>query len=322
MKLLRTNFFIACIFCFCSTIGFGYAQINLDYDGKSDLLVYRASQGFWYGLSSENNTFLAIHWGIETDKIVAADYDGDGLTDVAVYRPSNGFWYVRKSSNGQLIARQWGLSTDELVPADYDNDGLTDFAVWRPSTGIWYLLTSSTGYNTVAFSFGTFGDSPVQADYDGDGKADFAVYRPRTLPSGEISPDGSRWYIWQSASQTLRFKQLPLSGPGFLLAPNDYSGDGKADICYMSNNADVEGRIYTYFRSENNESVTTRVGMQLGAEPVPDDYDNDGKVDFAIRESDYWLVNKSSTSQLQRVFFGYYGDKSPLRERIVYTRGF
>lgn len=135
------------------------AATDFDGDARSDLSVFRPSDGTWHVLQSSTNTYTVQRFGSADDKIVAGDYDGDGRTDTAVFRPSNGTWYILRSSDGQVNVTRWGVSTDRPVPGDYDGDGQTDIAVYR--NGTWYIVQSSNGISYQ--QFGLSSDVPIFA---------------------------------------------------------------------------------------------------------------------------------------------------------------
>jgi spore coat protein A, manganese oxidase len=50
---------------------------------------------------------------LNTDTVVAGDYDGDGKTDVAVWR--NGIYYILNSANAAVSRQYFGTSGDLLI---------------------------------------------------------------------------------------------------------------------------------------------------------------------------------------------------------------
>jgi uncharacterized delta-60 repeat protein len=261
-----------------------------DYDGdsKSDVSVFRPSNGTWY-LNRSTSGVIAAQWGSSGDQIVPADYDGDAKADLAIYR--NGEWWVIRSSDATVSILTFGIAGDKPQPGDFDGDGKDDPAVYRPSTGVWYMFRSSdNGYSAIGFGVDT--DIPVRADYDDDGKCDIAVFRPSF----------GTWYIQQSTGG-YQIVQFGISGDIPVAA--DYDGDSRPDIAVYRQ---AEGKWYI-LQTANGQLKQTTFGL-AGDVPVPADYNGDGKADIAIfrptNATWYQLLSPSGTWAQQ--VFGSNGD--------------
>jgi uncharacterized delta-60 repeat protein len=260
-------------------------------DGKAEIAVFRPSDGVWHSLDSFDNSYTPFQWGLGTDKLAPADYDGDGRTDKAVFR--NGTWYIYQSSHNQVRTVQWGSSGDLPVPGDYNGDGQADIAVYRPSNGTWYISYSNPvqpgNVATAAFTFGISTDIPVLGDFDGDGKTDITVFR-----------NGVWYQLMSNSNYSLRVTQFGSSGD--VAVVGDYDGDGKADVAVFRS-----GTWYV-LRSSDNGFTAINWG-QSGDRPVPGDYDNDGRNDFAIFRGGIWWILRSSDNGYTGTQFGLSTDK-------------
>jgi len=102
---------------------------DFDGDARTDIAVYRPSEGNWYYRRSSTvtaagglGTLAVFQWGLSGDIPQPADYDGDKRTDFAVFRPSSGVWYMSNSNNGTYstyAAATWGTSTDQPATSPY-----------------------------------------------------------------------------------------------------------------------------------------------------------------------------------------------------------
>ncbi|MCO6511976.1 MAG: PQQ-dependent sugar dehydrogenase [Aridibacter famidurans] len=254
------------------------ASADFDGDARTDLSVFRPSNGVWYIDQSGSGQPRFEQFGISTDIPVAEDFDGDDKSDIAVYRPSSGTWYVFRSSDSTFQAVQFGVSTDIPSAGDFDGDAKAEFVVFRPSNGIWYKMDSTT----LAFSavqFGVSTDLPIPADYDGDGTYDISVYRP----------SNGVWYRLNSSNGSFSAVQFGISTDKPVRG--DYDGDGRDDIAVYRPS---EGIWYIY-RSGTGTVRYEFWGISTDI-PVTGDYDGDGRDDVAVwRESNgTWYIQRSA----------------------------
>ena len=256
------------------------SRADFDGDGKTDLSVFRPSEGNWY-LNRSTAGFTAVGWGLSTDQLAPGDFDGDNKTDLAVFRPSTGAWWILRSSDGGVTSTSFGISGDLPVVGDYDGDNKADIAVFRPSNNTWYIL-KSTGGATITV-FGASGDLAVPGDYDGDAKTDVAIYR-----SGQ-------WWIMKSTGGTTVTTFGGVAGDRAV--PADYDGDNKDDIAiYRPSNG-----TWYILRSSNGGVDYVPFGL-AGDVPVPGDYDGDGKDDQAVYRNGNWFLNRSTSGFLVASF--------------------
>lgn len=269
-------------------------RFDLDGDGKADLSVFRPSTGVWWVLNSGTAaSYSAVPFGISTDIITPADYDGDRKTDFSIYR--GGTWYVFNSQSNTVGVESWGLAADKPMPGDYDGDGRADFAVYRPAEGNWYVRRSATGtFQTVNYGLPT--DKPVSGDFDGDGKIDFALYRP-----GASIGAVSSWAVLKSGDGASLVQQF--GNGGDIAAPADFDGDGRDNLAVFRPS---NGTWYT-----STDPATNYGAVQFGASgdvPAAADYDGDGKADVAVFRQGIWYILNSGNGTVRIDFWGVNGD--------------
>jgi subtilisin-like proprotein convertase family protein len=271
------------------------------------------------------------------------DYDNDARADLVLYRPGSAdgesqFLILRSSLGGQAISGvdfrpsdpSSPLANAELRPGDipvtgdFDGDGIADAAVYRPESdrqpgaSEWLILGSRTGPRSVLFG-GPGLDLPAVGDYDGDGITDIAVFRPES----DLLPGAAEWFILPSSSgQAFR---VTFGGSGGLDVPavGDFDGDGRSDIAVFRPSSDLVLGASQWFilpSGPNDLSFSQKLGGypilfgEAGVDqPVPGDYDGDGRSDIATYRpsTSEWFFLRSSLPLEQAgmsVLFGTPGD--------------
>lgn len=281
-----------------------FTRTENDFDGdlRTDLSVFRPSNGTWY-INRSTQGFFAQQWGLASDKLTPADYDGDGKTDIAVWREApatQAAFYIFNSSNSTVRIEQFGQTGDDSkMVGDWDGDGKADPAVYRNAafgsqSYFFYRgsLNNPNG-NTTYAPWGTTGDQPARGDFDGDGKGDLAVFRP----------SNALWYVLQSSNGQILYQSWGLAADKRVTG--DYDGDGKTD--------------FAVFRpSDNNwyilnSATGTATYRQWGINTdslTPGDYNGDGKTEPAVYRASgqNWYAPQCADFKLFGDKFGTSGD--------------
>jgi uncharacterized delta-60 repeat protein len=269
------------------------ANFDYDRDGAADVSVFRPSNGNWYVLGSAEGVAASILWGISTDELAAADYDGDLKTDLAVWRAgAAGYLWILNSFDNTLRLEQFGQTGDDpSIVGDYDGDGKADPAVYRPGSvpgqqSYFYYrgsLNNPAG-NTTQVAWGTNGDVAVRGDFSGDARLDVTVFRPSS----------GVWYSLNLASNT--YTAIPWGLSTDKLVPADYDADGKTDRAVFRNG--------TWFIQQSSTGLTQYGYWGSSTDkPVPADYDGDFRSDVAVYRDGIWYLQLSGGGE-RTIAFG------------------
>jgi hypothetical protein len=175
---------------------------------------------------------------------------------------------------------------------DYDNDGRLDFLLMGSPPGVFQLWRNTgNGFTNVPIpGLRAFHEGSIAwADYDNDGQADF-------LAIGNLATNDPPELWWNTGGS---FTNVPLPGlpkfanlPSPPLAFGDYDSDGRLD--FMVAGLTAVGLVSQLWRNTVNGFTNVPVAGLPGfgnGKMAWGDYNNDGRLDFAITG----FTNPSST---------------------------
>ncbi len=273
------------------------AKYDFDGDGKSDIAVYRPSNGYWY-LYQSTAGMSFVQWGLPGDIPAAMHFDMDGKTDITIFR--DGILHSNTSVNGYKFVNI-GQTGDKPMTGNFStqNNDLADFMVrgdrsgqmtWTYKDGITVGYPPYSTYSTTV-SGEVSSDKPVVGDFNGDSREDIGFFR-----------DGY-WYTRDhSVFGPYLYQEFQWGIAGDIPVAEDYDGDRQTDYAVFRPSTGV---WWIYLSSGGYWAI--QFGLN-GDIPVPADYDGDGKADIAVYRNGVWWQYLSATGTIAAPNWGVAGD--------------
>ncbi len=232
----------------------------------------------------------------------SGNFSGSQVSDI-LWREAGGqvdLWLA--DATGSTFTQQNLVSVSNhwaIQPlGDFNGDGKTDI-LWREDTGLVQLWQSNPGTGYTGFSAQTLVGAPNNwtidgvSDFNGDGKADILWRNDTGTVQFWLSNSGAGYTGFSGVSLAGVPTNWTVSGVG------DFTGDGKADILWLSNTGAVQlwlsnpGAGYTGITAQNLAGPPNSWSVEQVS-----DFNGDGKADIMWRNSngdvDIWMSNSGT----------------------------
>ena len=295
-------------------------------DGRSDFvnLVIAGTAGIpitWKVLRNPanpapNQAFIRIFdYGLSGDSLTPGDYSGTNKCELSVWRTGQ-FIHAPfpegSGGPGPTTFVAWGLAAAENPGrvGDYDGDGKDDEVIIRVQANIlnWHIRGSGGTNRVVSFGQVRAGFSTLAfqgADFDNDGRDELVMANAST------STGGNTWWIGDSITGQVK---LVTSFGNFItdyfLSPDDYTGDGQADIVvYRGGGAGGDAGGWYIRNTATGTNTLTIFGIPDAAFlnediPIRANFDGDNRADIAVfrraTATYYWIESSTGSIQAQQ----------------------
>ena len=286
-------------------------------DGHTDLLIAGGADWPYDGLSIMENAgsiFPFIGFNPSTALLPWPNsYSGDTETvdleldgDLDIVSALNGLIddlvVFRQVSSGTFAQQEYfvdGWRSRKLAIHDLNDDGLVDIAGIAGPTfaAAVYFQTVDGEFDPRPLLLESIG-GPTKfsiADFDGNGLADVAEYIAGTASidiffqtaPGKFAPGGPNVFLGAD---------LYLTSDGEDLIPRDLDGDGRLELCFLSNDPGSPGRQVSVLRATRLGSLgLPSVIGPGGGSFLPVDHDADGDLDaILVRDRELLILAQTS----------------------------
>ena len=186
-----------------------------------------------------------------------------------------------------------GQTSGHFVLADFNNDGVQDTAILGPSSMLVKLYNAEgSTLSTKTYPLPNLGASIVAADFNRDGVFDLAVIQNGSS-SGDVLIMLGKGDGTFGAAKSVSAGEFP-----FYLVAADLNGDGISDLAVSILPTSTGAGSVGVLIGKGNGSFAPMVKYPVGRAPatiVADDFNNDGKKDLVVLDSELGIVNKAWT---------------------------